>query len=45
MVPDRPNNIPIAFLFFICSFIIKEDKIKTIIGVVTIKTAPIIGEV
>ena len=45
MVPDNPKTIPKTFRFCIRSFMIIADKIKTIIGVVTIKTAPIIGEV
>ena len=44
-VPKSPNKIPRNFRIIIFSFMIMEDKINTIIGVVTIITAAEIGEV
>ena len=44
-VPKSPKSMPIIFLSFSFSLITIDDKISTNIGVVTIKTAPIMGEV
>lgn len=44
-VPTRPNKIPVTILVRMRSFMIIADKIKTIIGVVTIITDADMGEV
>ncbi|MCY1228573.1 hypothetical protein D9M72_408970 [compost metagenome] len=44
-VPANPNTIPKAFHLRIFSFMMMADNTKTIIGVVTMITEAIIGEV
>ena len=44
-VPIRPSRIPKTILFCMRSFIINAESVKTIMGVETIITAALMGEV